>query len=54
MRYKCPHCAVECLVIDGVIEPCADHAWAIPEPMFVEPPPVDELQVEASDGLSKR
>jgi hypothetical protein len=54
MRYKCPHCPVECLVVDGIIEQCADHAWAVPEPILVELP-IEELSVsEASDGLQKR
>lgn len=51
MRYKCPHCPVECLVVDGVIECCADHPWAEPEPMLILP--VDEIE-EATDGLLQR
>ena len=57
MRYKCPHCPVECLVVDGIIEPCADHPWAVAEPWFNPPemPESEELNVvEANNGLQKR
>jgi hypothetical protein len=56
VRYRCPHCPVECEVIDGEIIPCADHRWAVPEPMLVEPPIEEQTQgvEEAIDGLSKR
>lgn len=57
MRYKCPHCPVECLVVDGIIQPCADHVWAIPEPWFNPPEMLESEEanvLEANNGLSKR
>lgn len=54
MRYKCPHCPVECLVIDGIIESCADHPWAVPEPILEERPVEEQTLEETADGLLKR
>lgn len=54
MRYKCPHCPVECLVVDGIIGYCADHPWAVPEPMLEEPALEEQSLEETTDGLFKR
>lgn len=51
MRYRCPHCPVECEIIDGEIIPCADHSWAEPVPILQEMPLEEVIVPEETDGL---
>jgi len=51
VRYRCPHCPVECEIIDGEIIPCADHSWAEPVPILQEMPLEEVIVPEETDGL---
>lgn len=41
-------------MVDGVIEPCGDHPWAVPEPILEERPVEERTLEETTDGLLKR